>query len=262
MRLKYFLPLFLGLLLPLLGFAQDKHIPEKPYPPKLYNNLSKQFPNFISAGEAASLERKLVAISDSGVAQIAVVVVDNFGGDEENSFATKLFNKWEIGYTKKNNGILILIKPTQEDGGRRVYINTGYGLEGAIPDGYAGRIIDDVITPRFKEGQNYKGIDDGVNAIYAAAQGDFKPVAPKKKSGGKSNNLIWILVVIFIIYFLSRGGGGRTFGRRVGHGGWYGGWGGGFGGFSGGGGGGGFGGGGFGGFGGGSSGGGGAGGSW
>lgn len=87
-------------------------IPERPSPPRLVNNLSKELPNFLSAQEQEALEAKLVAFDNETSNQICIVIVDDFGGTDENDFATQLGSKWAIGSAKNDNGILIVIKPT------------------------------------------------------------------------------------------------------------------------------------------------------
>ena len=169
--------------------------------------------------------------------------------------------KWDIGQRDKDNGLLILVAQQE----RRVFIATGYGLEGAITDAFAGRVIRNVITPAFRQGQFYGGLSEATDVLIAAAEGEFNaddlprdtqplPIDPEV--------VFVILIILFFVISNLRSGGGKGGQRYRRHGGgppviiWGGG--GGFGG-----GGGSFGGGGFGGFGGGGSfGGGGAGGGW
>jgi uncharacterized protein len=238
--------------------AQDQDIPVRPSPPQLYNNLSVQFPDFISAQEASSLEQKLDDVANTTSNQVAVVVIDSLYGRDINEFATALFNKWGIGQKKEGNGVLLLVKPTGGPGGRDAYIVTGYGLEGAIPDLTAKKIIEHELIPEFKNGNYAEGINKAVDAIVGFAKGEYNSDRYKSSGDGPESYFRgkWLIIVVILIVLLLRifrGGGGMTMTR---FGGTY--WGGNFGGGSFGGGGGG----GFGGFGGGSSGGGGAGGKW
>lgn len=208
--------------------------------------------------EADDLERKLVAYYDSTSTQIAIVTVRTTGDYDISETALKILRDWGVGSKEKNNGLVILAAIDD----RKVRIETGYGLEGAIPDAIANRIIDQIIVPNFREGHYYRGLDQAVNAIEKAAAGEYKAI-PKKKRG-KGGGSIFVLIVMAIILLSiinNRRGGGTSISRR-GWGGWGGipmggGWSSGSGGGWGGGGGGGFGG-----FGGGSGGGGGASGSW
>lgn len=249
-----------GLLLLVLQ-ANGQELPAKPNPPKLVNDLAGLF----SSDQTAQLENKLVALDDSTSNQIAVVTIKSLDGYPIEDYANKLFRSWGIGDKKTNNGVLLLV--ALED--KKVWIATGYGLEGAIPDITASDIIAKQITPYFKTGDYYTGVDKGTDALAAAAAGEYHTARVKpddSEDGGNAGIVIFIIIVVIIILILRRGGGGGGMMSRRGAGTWFppiwfgggGGsnsFGGGFGGSSGGGGG-------FGGFGGGSSGGGGAGGSW
>lgn len=250
---------------------------QNPAPPKpdISRGLVLDYTNTLSPSQLVQLNNKLIAYDDSTSNQIAVVIIRNLKGNPDSSLvypiedvALKILRDWGVGgQAKKDNGIVLLV--AIED--RRVRIETGYGLEGAIPDMTAASIIDHDIVPHFKKGDYYSGLDAGTTAIMEAARGEYTaPEGYAKRKKGKSkgigfNTIIVILVILFILFRKSGGGGGMV--SRRGYRGWLGptfpgGWGGG--GWSGGGGGwsGGGGGGGFGGFGGGSGGGGGASGSW
>ncbi len=239
-------------------FASDEDaFPPRPNPPQLVNNLSIEFPDFLSASEHANLEQKLVRFSDSTSNQIVVVIVDDLNGLDAEQYATGLGRKWGVGQADKRNGIVVLVKPTGGAGQRKLFIAVGYGLEGAIPDATAKNIVDREITPRFKSQDYYGGLNAATDVLMSLAKGeyDYKTYTKNKSSKNFSLLFIVLVVVFFLIGSKLRGRRGYSIGRRgmlygtpfIG---------GGFGGGSSGGGGG------FGGFGGGSFGGGGAGGSW
>lgn len=223
--------------------------------------------DFLEPVEERALERKLRTYADTTSTQIAVVTVPDLGGMDAQEFALEIGRTWGVGQEGQDNGIVFLISRKE----RQVRIEVGYGLEGAVPDAIAARIIREVVTPSFKQGQFFAGINAGVDLIMAAAAGEFEGLAQSGRSGsGGGIDPIFIYLAFIFIYFIvsgirNKGGGkgGYRKGRRSGMpviiwgGGLHGNRGGGFGG-----GGGGFGGGGFGGFGGGGFGGGGAGGSW
>lgn len=188
-------------------------------PAKLVNNLSKKFPSFLSTSEEAHLEEKLRKFNQETSNQICIVITDSFSGAElgiplhaldANSFSTELFNKWGIGQKEKDNGLLILIKPTTEDGGRQVYINVGYGLEAAVTDLQAKEIINKILIPNFKAGQNYQALSEATDALMKLAGGEFNEKLANKKTN-KPSPLIFILLIpaLFIIFselFLSKTG--------------------------------------------------------
>lgn len=236
----------------------------KPNPPQLVNDIA----GVLSPAEKAALENKLVAVDDSSSNQIAVVILPTLDGNPIEEYSTKLFREWGIGNKKTNNGILLLVAIND----RKVRIEVGYGLEGAIPDITANSIIDNDIKPAFRAGAYYDGIDKATDDIAKAAVGEYK-VARKKTRKDTGNGLVmFIVIAIIIVVVVGRRDGGAGGGSNIGGGGFSdiatgmllgsllggggrrgGDWGGG---------GGDFGGGGFGGFGGGSSGGGGASGGW
>jgi len=241
------------------GFAQEG-IPEPPNPPRLVNDYA----NLLSAEEVQSLESKLVAFNDSTSVQIAVVIVPTLGGYEKADYAQQLGQKWGVGGSKFNNGIVVLIKPKSSSENGEAFIATGYGVEGAVPDATASDIVNNEMIPHFKQNDYYGGINAATDVLIALVKGEFKADGySKSKKKGSSAFIIVVIIIVIVILISRNNNNGRTINRSgsagmllfpwmMGGGGSSGG-----GGFGGGGGGGGFGG-----FGGGSFGGGGAGGSW
>jgi|ERR1035437_9634413 uncharacterized protein len=247
-------------LLAVFGFAEDKCIPAKPSPPRLVNNLSKEFPDFLSADETQRLEDKLVKFNAETSNQILIVIVDDLCGYDANEFSTHLGQAWEVGQGKFNNGVVVMIKPTGGAGQRNAYIAVGYGLEGIIPDITAKQILSNEIFPRLKKQDYYEALDAATGVLMSLAKKEFSSDEYGKRN--RSENFPWLIIVFVFIFIVMAFVRSRNTGRTVGGRTYYGGmWGGGFGsgGF---GGGSSSGGGGFGGFGGGGFGGGGAGGNW
>ena len=192
-------------------------------------------------------------------AEVAVAVVPTTQPETIETYAVKLFERWGIGQKGKDNGVLFLIAIND----RSLRIETGYGLEGALPDAVCSQIINQIIVPEFKAGRVSVGISKGVAAIVSLVAKEYNVAVsgaeaaavpqPAPESGFDGLvTLVFILLILgfFILQFLNpfSGFGGRGYWTGTG-----GGFGGGFGGGSGGG---------FGGFGGGFSGGGGASGRW
>lgn len=209
----------LSILLFFLVSVIDAQIVERPNPPRLYNNFSKEVPDFLNSSEAAQLEAKLDAFSRETSNQICVVIIDDLNGYEASEYAFKLGNEWGVGKADKDNGIVILIKPTTSDGGKKIFIATGTGLEGAIPDIATKKIRDEEITPYLKSGQYYEALDKGTDVLMQLAKGEVnvEDYAPRgKKGGGGMAVIIIIIAVILILRHLFGGGGrggGRTFSR-------------------------------------------------
>ena len=265
MKFKNILFTTLLLLVAAAGFAQT--FPAKP------NRLVNDYTQTLTPDQINQLEQKLVAFDDSSSTQIAVVIIKSLEGYDVADYTQRLAESWGVGGAKNNNGVVLLVSL----GDRKVTIQTGYGVEGALPDAIARRIIENEITPNFKSGGYFAGIDQGTNAIISYTKGEYKNDTPKKRKKSGDSMVPFIVIFIIIILIAIKRGGGSGGSQVIGGRGsaspfWWmllgsqlgrGGGGGGFGGFSGGGGGfGGGGGGGFGGFGGGSFGGGGSSGSW
>jgi uncharacterized protein len=259
-KMRSFLFIISFIAVTIAGFAQD--ILPKPNPPRLVNDAAQ----ILSPEQREILEQRLVQLDNSSSNQIAIVTVPDLQGYDIADYANKLFRAWGIGGTKHDNGILILLAPKE----RRVRIEVGYGLEGAIPDITAKSIIDNDIIPNIRNGDYYRAFDEAITSLGKAAVGEYNEQRQRKDNVGGGGSIILFFVILFIVILIvgrGRGGGrgGGMMSRRGYHnvlwplifsslggsgrgGGWSGGGGGG--------------GGGFGGFGGGSSGGGGASGGW
>jgi len=248
------------------GQAIAQEFPEKP------NRLVNDYANILTEAELSGLEEKLVAFDDTSSTQVAVVIMRSTGDYDIADYTARLAEKWGVGNKGKDNGIVLLA--AMDD--RKVTIQTGYGVEGALPDAITKRIIENEITPAFRQKNYYEGLNRATDAIISYTKGEYKNDRPRKQKGSSGGFPIGLIVIIIIVLVIisKKGGGGRggqiiggrggaspfwwmllgsQMGRGSGGGSGFGG-GGGFGGGSGGGG--------FGGFGGGSFGGGGSSGSW
>lgn len=194
------LTIFVALLLvSFIAFSQQ-------LPPKS-GTLVTDFTNTLSEGDRQQLESKLVAFDDSTSTQIAVVIIKSVGEYDIGEYAQKLGRTWGIGSKGKNNGILVLVAL----GDRKVTIQTGYGAEGAVPDVITHEIIQNDITPRFKQGDYFGGLNAATNDLMKYMKGEYK--APKRAHNGRGGGggigiLFFIVIIILVIIFRGRGGGG------------------------------------------------------
>ena len=238
------------------GRAEDVSLPS--IPTRLVNDYAGAF----EIWQADSLERALVDFDNSTSNQISVVTLSDLHGRDVAEYALRIANKWGIG-SARNNGVLILLKPRGADGYVDVTIQVGRGLEGAITDVYASRIIRNIMGPSLREDRYFKAVSEGCAELMALASGEIS----EPRDDDMEDDVFVVLalfffiicIVIILVAISSDGNGGGSSGPIIFHSGGFNG--GGFsGGFGGGNFGGGFGGGhgGFGGFGGGSFGGGGA----
>ena len=107
------------------------------------------------------------AHEDKTTDQIAVLTIPTLGGESVEEFANRVFAAWKLGQKGKDNGVLVVVAPQD----RKMRIEVGYGLEGTLTDVAASRIIRNVMTPAFKNGDFDRGIEDGVAAIVAQLEG-------------------------------------------------------------------------------------------
>lgn len=186
------------------------------FPPKS-NTLVTDYTNTLSADNKAQLENKLIAFNDSTSTQIAVVMIKSVSSYDIAQYGAGLGRNWGIGQKGKNNGILILV--AMED--HKVTIQTGYGTEGAVPDAVTNQIINNQITPTFKQGDYYGGLDAATTSLMQYMRGEYKADVQTQArgddngGGGNIGVIIFIVVVILILIFrnIGRGGGHIIDGR-------------------------------------------------
>ena len=130
-------------------------IPGRPVPPRLVND----FADIFTWEEENRLERMLVAFDDTTSNQITVVTVNDLKGYAPAEYATRIGLDWKVGTSDFNNGVVVLVKPKTPDSDGQAFIAVGYGLEGAVPDAYAKRIIEDEMIPHFKENDYFGGTE-------------------------------------------------------------------------------------------------------
>ena len=189
----------------LLAFSQE--FPAKP------NRLVNDYTGTFSEAQVQHLERKLVAFDDSTSTQIAVVVIRSVGGYDISDYGVRLAQNWGIGGAENDNGILLLVAL----GDRRVTIQTGYGVEGAVPDAIAYRIIENEIKPAFRQEDYFTGVDRATDALMAYTKGEY--TAPKRANSDHSGvPIVFLLIIIVIIVVIvgKIGGGGDNNGEVMG----------------------------------------------
>lgn len=198
--MKKFIVIFFLSLTYYVGHAQN--FPAKP--DKLVNDYTKT----LSSQEISHLEQKLVTFDDSTSIQVAVVLINSLEGYDISDYSYQLGRAWGIGGKEKNTGILVLASI----GDRKVTIQTGYGMEGILPDAITKRIIENEIKPQFKAGNYFSGLNNATDAIISYTKGEYRNTNPKKIKDGNFPIGLIILIVIVIISVIGRGGkgGGRN----------------------------------------------------
>jgi uncharacterized protein len=184
-------------------FAQNnKDLPPKPNPPVPVND----FAHVLSAGEIQQLDKKLNYYNDSTSTQIGIVIMPSID-DDIADFGARLGEYWGLGGKRTDNGVLIVIAMNPHG----VTIATGKGVEGAIPDVTAKQIIDNYITPNFKQQNYYQGLDQATTAIMQCLAGQFKGNPTNTDYSGYFILGFIILIIFLSIIFRNRGGKGGAF---------------------------------------------------
>lgn len=174
------------------------------------DEVVNDYANLLSAREDEQLTRKLAQYARQTSTQIVIVTEPSLEGGDPFNRALEYYEAWGIGGSReKSNGALIYV--ARDD--RKVRIMTGYGAEGFLPDALAKRIIDEIITPNFRQGRYYRGLDRATSAIMELAQGEYTNENPQQGNGKKEAEgglpaLLVIAFVIILIVVLSRMGGG------------------------------------------------------
>ncbi len=216
-------------------FFSGWYLNAQPEIPSLKNYVN-DFTGTLTTDQMRYLEQALREFDDSTSTQIVVLMINSLNGYPIEMYANEVAEKNKIGTKEHDNGILFLI--AKKD--RKMRIEVGYGLEGALPDALASSILRNEVAPFFKRGDYYKGIVAGLSAIIKATKGEYTG-KPKKKESDPIGVFVFYMILFFIFFILAsrrrggRGGGIIYYGGGFGGGGFSSG-GGSFGGFSGGGG--------------------------
>lgn len=144
----------------------------------------------LSADQVAALENKLAAFEAKQGSQIAVLVVPTTEPEDIAQFGIRVAEQWKIGREKIDDGVILIVAKND----RKLRIEVGYGLEGAIPDAIAKRVIAEIITPYFKAGDFNGGIDVGVQQLMGLIEGESLP-APRTAGGDDSEDLFTVLII-------------------------------------------------------------------
>ncbi len=114
----------------------------------------------LDASQQQALETRLAALEERKGAQVVVLIVPTTGPDTIEQFATRVFDQWKLGRKKVDDGILFVVAKNDHN----LRFEVGYGLEGAVPDAMAGRIIREQVVPHFKQDDYAGGIEAGADA--------------------------------------------------------------------------------------------------
>lgn len=191
-----------ALLLPPAALAQDV-----PQPDGWVTDLG----GFLDERQEQALETLMQSYKAGSGNEIALLTVPDLAGRPVERYALEVARQWGLGEKDKHNGALLLVARAE----RKLRIEVGRGLEGTLTDSISGRIIRDVITPRFKQGDYYAGLRAGIEAMHAAAGGDYGKIPPERDRARGVLSLLPLLF-FFLLFLLTRGGrGGRGRGGGI-----------------------------------------------
>lgn len=179
--MKYLFFLSVVFLVACQGKNTTNTVPKKPSPKRFYNDFTGS--KFLSEAQASTIESKLLQFNKETSNEIVVVIVNDFGGIEPAEFGTKLGAEWGVGNKDLDNGVVLLIKPTEK---RKVFIATGRGTETILTDIQAKEIVDNQIIPSLKMNDFYSGIDKGLSSIMVLLKGGNN--SPEPSVGNASSN--------------------------------------------------------------------------
>ncbi len=136
----------------------------------------------LNATQKSDLESRIAAYEARRGSQMAVLLLPTTKPEEIDQYSIRVAEAWKIGRKGVDDGLLLVV--AKDD--RRLRIEVGYGLEGAIPDSMASRVIDERITPRFRDGDFYGGLRDGVEQLIRLAEGEKLPPPKAAADTGRS----------------------------------------------------------------------------
>lgn len=189
--------------------------------------------NLLDESTKENINKTNRQLEDKTGSQVIVMTLPNSQGLEGNYYGTEIFNAWKIGDQKKDNGVLILLLMSDQEGQNQINIITGYGIEGRLNDGKIGRIIDSFMLDDLRDGNYSKALNEGFNAVVGeiCAEYDIELVkdytgyqdelANSNDEGGISLGTIVFIIIMFIVISNIinnnnnyRGGGGFRRRRR------------------------------------------------
>jgi uncharacterized protein len=191
-----------------LGFGAEV----LPPPPPAYFN---DYAGLIAEGDARRLDEKLRRFAEETSTQVVVVVFKSLPSQSLEDFTVRVAQAWRVGRKDWDNGAVMFVFVDD----RKMRIETGYGLEGALPDQLAARILDLEVRPRFRAGDWAGGLEAGIDGILAATRGEYKAPPPRKTEGVPLVAILIILIFVLLLLWLVNQGArhmpvGRTYDRR------------------------------------------------
>lgn len=156
----------------------------------------------LSAQQIGALEAKLKAFEEHKGSQIAVLITGTTFPEPIEPYSIRVAEAWKIGRKQVNDGILIVVAKSD----RAMRLEVGYGLEGAVPDAIARRLIDEVFIPGFREGKFYEGLDAGIDRLIKVIDGEPLPEVSQAQMARGNSGSLESYFIIFLVATLGVGG--------------------------------------------------------
>jgi uncharacterized protein len=205
MSLTWHRPAWLAaLLICLFGWVASVQA-EPPLPASPSPSYVRDDAGWLSASARRALDEKLEAYERETSSQFVVAIFPEIPeGAELFDFSQRLYQKWQVGQAGKDNGAILVIFAND----RKLRIHTGKGMEGAMPDARCIQIISNVIAPELRKGDREGAVEAGVDAMIAAAKGEYVGDGSTRLDGqgGSGNGWIVLLVMLFVLYVIFRSG--------------------------------------------------------
>src|SRR5258706_9241436 len=171
----------------------------------------------LTAPERERIDAKLRDFEQGRGSQVVVLLVPSIGPEAIEDFATRVTDAWQLGRKGVDDGVLFVIAKQE----RKMRVHTGRGVQGTLTDVFSKRIVADIVAPRFRNGDFAGGIDEAVDAIMKAIEGESLPLPskkPQRKVGAVSSygDFIWIaFFLVPVVAMVLRGLVGRFFGAGL-----------------------------------------------
>ncbi|MCH7858241.1 MAG: TPM domain-containing protein [Candidatus Marinimicrobia bacterium] len=165
--------------------------------------------HLLSHQEASHLEQKIAAWEAATSNQLVIATFESLEGEALDDISIRIAEAWQPGQADRNNGVLITVFLRD----RKMRLEVGYGLEGALPDALVNDIRLNLVNPHFQRGQYFQGLNLAVDGIMAAVGGEYEALrtskrVPRQRRGrGGGGGLFFLMLMIFFLF--SRGGRGR-----------------------------------------------------
>lgn len=161
--------------------------------------LLNDYSGILTPAQHDSLETRLVSFNDSTSNQILVIFTPLLGDEEIMDLGTSIGYEWGIGEKELDNGLVIMVKTKcEEEPFGDVAIVTGFGLEGALPDAYCARIIDDYMIPHLAEGDYYTAVNAALDVLEPICLGEFGSVYPDEEELTAGERILEIIIMIIL----------------------------------------------------------------